>query len=162
MALPAKRLSKVQLPLGVNTATGNPLFLNAEWLQTGLHLIGPTGCGKSMVLFWLFQLLTKIQNATICLIDPKGSLYRMARDWAILHGLTLGLVLFDLAEPDIITGYNTLKPNGQPISTQVKFAREGFRSAWGAASFDETPQLARILFLCLFVARTLEVGLLEA
>lgn len=162
MALPAKKLSKRELPLGTNIATGNQLSLSGEWLQTGLHLIGPTGCGKSMVLFFLFQQLVKIRNATIFLFDPKGSLYRMARDWCILHGLTDLLVLFDLGEEEASIGYSNLRPNGQSVPAQVKFAREGFRSAWGQNSFDQTPQLARILFMILFVARTLELGLVEA
>lgn len=162
MALPTRKLSSYQLPLGTNVHTNTPLSLRAEWLRTGLHIIGPTGCGKSMFLFALFQWLTKIPNATIIVFDPKGGLYRMARDWTMLRGLTKRLVLFDMAEPEVTINYSNLTPNGQPITTQAKFARESFRSAWGQSSFDDTPQLARLLFLCLVVARTLELGLEEA
>src|SRR2546425_11734954 len=98
MALPAKKLSNHEFFLGVNTSTANPLFLNAGWVETGIHIIGPPGVGKSMLLFWLFQLCTKIRNATIVLLDPKGDLFFLARDWAISHGLTSRLDVFDLAD----------------------------------------------------------------
>jgi hypothetical protein len=36
------------------------------------------------------------------------------------------------------------------------------KSAWGADSFDATPLLARMLYLCLYVARAMRVSLMEA
>ena len=144
MALPQKKLCEYELPLGVNLATGNPLALNAEWLRTGLHVIGPTGCGKTRFLLNLFNQLTKINNATIFVLSPaKPDVYHMTRDAAIAGGLTSRLILFDIGDPEVTIGYNTLKPNGQPITTQAKFAKESFRSAWGQGSFDQTPQLKR-------------------
>jgi hypothetical protein len=162
MALPAKKLSNYFFPLGTNIDAGTIVHLCAQWLATGIHIIGPPGVGKTMLLFWLFQVCTKIRNATIVLFDPKGDLFYLARDWAIARGLVDRLDIFDLSDPEYCMQFSNLRPNGLEIASQTKFAREAFRSAWGQASFDLTPQLARLLFMVLFVARTLEWTLLEA
>jgi len=156
------RPSKRTIPLGTDRETGEKLRLSLDWLTTHLHIIGPTGTGKSRLLFHLFQQLVRVPQATIILIDPKGSLYRMCRDWAILHGLTKRLVLFDPSDSERVIGYNPLKPNGLSWSTHAKAAREGIAASRGQHSFDETPQLARFLFLILAAARLLELTLIEA
>jgi hypothetical protein len=40
--------------------------------------------------------------------------------------------------------------------------REGIKSAWGASTFDSTPLLARMLYLCLYVARAMSLSLMDA
>ena len=122
---------------GLNLGTtldGQPLFLRPEHVQTHLHLLGPTGCGKSRLMLWIYQNLCST-NRPIVLIDPKGSLYCMARDWSLSHGLQKRLVLFDLSG-DVVVGYNPLRPTNLRIDLQTQFAREGVKSAWGASTFD--------------------------
>jgi hypothetical protein len=146
--------------MGTDTEDGAGCYLAAKWLRTGLHVLGPTGTGKSRLLLWLFQLLCATGRPVI-LIDPKGGLFRMARDWALTHGHTKRLVLFDLGS-DILPGYNSLRENGLRIDVQAQWVREGIKSAWGAASFDATPLLARMLYLCLYVARAMSLSLMDA
>src|SRR6266705_3353529 len=50
---------------------GQPVYLSPKHLRTHLHLIGPTGQGKSRLLLWFYQLLCHT-NRPIVLIDPKG------------------------------------------------------------------------------------------
>jgi hypothetical protein len=85
----------------------------------------------------------------------------MARDWALTNGFSSRLVLFDLSS-EIIPGYNPLRENGLRIDVQAQWVREGIKSAWGASTFDATPLLARMLYLCLYVARAMSLSLLEA
>ncbi len=150
------------LLMGAEARTGMPILLNRDWLQTHMHLIGPPGSGKSRLLLWLFKTLAVQPDATVILMNPKGSLYRMARDWAIASGLTKRLVLFDPGEENSIIGYNPLAANGLAIATHAKAVREAIRSAWGQASFDQTAQLARLLFLALAAARELELTIVDA
>src|SRR5262249_51230942 len=141
-------------------ADGQPIYLAPKHLRTHLHLIGPTGQGKSRLLLWFFQLLCHT-NRPIVLIDPKGGLYRMARDWALTNGFSKRLVLFDLSG-DMLPRYNPLRENGLRIDLQAQWVREGVKSAWGASTFDATPLLARMLYLCLYVARAMSVSLMDA
>jgi hypothetical protein len=148
------RVRKRGLYLGTD-AEGQPVYLDRKHLRTHLHLLGPTGQGKSRLLLWFYELLCHT-NRPLVLIDPKGGLYRMARDWALANGLQKRLVLFDLSG-DVVPGYNPLRESDLPIHLQAQWVREGVRSAWGASTFDATPLLARMLYLCLYVARALAV-----
>lgn len=156
-ALPTK---PKPLQLGTNSASGNNLELAHRWLSTHLHVIGPTGEGKSRVLLHMFQQLCRT-NRPIILPDFKGDLFTMARDWALSHGYTKRLVLIDLSA-DMLPGYNPLRENGMRIDLQAQWVSEGVKSAWGQTTFDETPQLARMLYLCLYVARALKLSLADA
>src|SRR5918912_1757151 len=148
------RVHKRGLYLGTD-AEGQPVYLGPKHLRTHIHLLGPTGQGKSRLLLWFYQMLLNT-NRPIVLIDPKGGLYRMARDFAMTNGFQKRLVLFDLSG-DVLPGYNPLRENGLRIDLQTQWVREGIRSAWGASTFDSTPLLARMLYLCLYSARALEV-----
>jgi hypothetical protein len=150
------------LHLGTDAETGEPVYLGSKWLSTHLHLIGPPGVGKTRLLLWLFQLLARVPRATIIMVNPKGALVRMARDWTIAHGHADRLILFDPGDPETVIGYNPLRPNGLPVATHAKAAREAIRSAWGQSSFDQTPQLARFLYLGVASARDCELTLVEA
>jgi hypothetical protein len=156
------RVKKHGLFMGTDVVNNTPLYLLLKWLATHLHVIGPTGSGKSRFLLWLFSILMYL-GRPIIVIDPKGGLYTLCRDWAIANGFGKRLVLFDMSkDASMLPGYNPLRPNGLSISMQSKWIREGIRSAWGQDSFDATPQLMRFLFLTLFVARALELTLSEA
>lgn len=131
-------------------------------LKNNWHVIGPSGSGKTFFLYWLSQVLAFLPQAVVILLDPKpgGPLYRKTRDWAIARGLTKRLVLWDLsaASPP---GYNPNRKNGLAPATQAKANCEAVRSAWGQATFDATPQLKRWLFLAFYIARLLELTLIE-
>ena len=140
---------------------GQPIYLGKKHLSTHFHIIGPTGQGKSRLLLWLFQLLCHT-GRPIILVDPKGDLFRQARDWAMLNGYQRRLVLFDLSSTDVLPGYNPLRENGLRTDQQAQWIRESIRSAWGSSTFDTTPLLARMLYLCLYVARAMKVTLVDA
>lgn len=76
------RVHERGLYLGTD-ADSDSVYLVPEHLQTHLHVLGATGTGKSRFLFWLFQLLCHT-NRPIVLIDPKGGLYELARNYAML------------------------------------------------------------------------------
>jgi hypothetical protein len=156
----ARNIRRRGFYMGSDTEDGAGCYLAAKWLRTGLHVLGPTGTGKSRLLLWLFQLLCHT-GRPIVLIDPKGGLFRLARDWALANGYAKRLVLFDLGS-DTLPGYNPLRENGLRIDAQAQWVREGIKSAWGAASFDATPLLARMLYLCLYVARAMSLSLMDA
>lgn len=145
--------------LGADIHDHQSVFLMRKHLATHLHLSGPTGSGKSRLMLWLFELLCAT-NRPIVLVDFKGGLYKMARDYAMTHGYAKRLVLFDLSA-DIVPGYNPLRENGLRIDLQAQWVSEGVKSAWGQATFDQTPQLARMLYLCLYVARAMTISLVE-
>jgi len=157
--LPIKRKP---LLMGTDRTSGQAVSLKHDWLETHVQMVGPPGTGKTRLMLSIFKALAREPEATVILMNPKGSLFRMARDWAIADGLTERLVLFDPGEENAIIGYNPLAANGLAAATHAKAVREALRSAWGQASFDQTPQLARLLFLVLAVARVLELTLIDS
>jgi hypothetical protein len=154
-------LSKPTLPLGVD-CKNKAVSLAPKWLDTHLHLIGPPGTGKTRLMLWIFQQLARAPRATVILMNPKGDLCHLARDWAIGAGQTKRLVLFDTSDERVVLGYNPMRRNGLPIETQAKAVREGIRSAFGQSSFDSTPQMARLLYLTLTAALTCGLNLVDA
>lgn len=153
---------KKTLILGTDLDDGALVRIMLDVLSTHVHVLGPPGSGKTRLLLWMFRALSADPDATIILFNVKGSLGRMARDSAIAQGLAKRLVLFDPAETRAIIGYNPLMPNGLTVATQAKAVREAIRAGWGQVSFDQTPQLARLLFLALAVVRELGLTLIEA
>ena len=149
--------------IGTDLATNEPTYLNLKWLQQkNMHIVGPPGEGKSRFLFHLFQCLCRLPRASVVLINPKGNLGRMARDWALGNGLTKRLVWLDPGDEHATLGYNPLLPNSLPVAAHAKAVREAIRSSWGQANLDSTPQMARLLFLSLGVCRALHLTLSEA
>jgi hypothetical protein len=158
MALRFKR----PLLLGRDIDSGGSVSLGQDWFETHLHLIGPPGRGKTRLLFWIYQHLCRDPNATIVLVNPKGALARMARDWTISQGQSKRLLWFDPIDRRAILGYNPLAPTSSSVATQSERVREAIRSAWGQGSFDQTPQLARLLHLSLAVSIALQLTLVDA
>src|SRR6266436_5931712 len=150
------------LYLGNEVKSGEPISLRRKWFETHFHVLGPPDSGKTRLLLWIFEYLAQIPRATIALINPKGALARMARDWAIGHGQSKRLVWFDPGDREFAIGYNPLSANGLPVATHAKAVREAVRSAWGQSSFDATPQLARLLYLSIAVSLSLGHTMLDA
>lgn len=139
--------------------------LSPEALRYSWQVIGPSGSGKTYFLFWLFQMLTFLRGATLTVIDPKpgAPLFHKARNWCLSRGLTKRLAIMDLSDQSVTTGYNPLKPNGLAPATQAKAIREAILSAWGqTGELQHTPQLARYLYLSLYVACLLQLTLPQA
>ena len=155
-------LRRYGLPLGTDTADDSTAYLALHHLARHLHLIGPPGSGKTRLLFWIFQMLCSVPKATVILMNPKGSLCRDARDWMIQSGMAKRLVWFDPGSQGGVLGYNPMAPNGLGIATHAKKVRESIRSAWGQSDFDQTPQMARYLYLALATARSQGWGIVEA
>jgi hypothetical protein len=152
------RVQKRGLYLGT-APDGLPMYLKPEHLRTHLHVLGSTGTGKSRLMLWLFKLLCHT-NRPIILADFKGGLVEMVRNWALANGYAKRLVLFDMSASNLL-GYNPLRENGLRLDLQAQWVAEGVKSAWGQATFDATPQLARFLYLVLFVSRALKLSLVE-
>jgi len=138
---------------------GQSCYLKEEHLRTHLHLLGATGTEKSRLMLWLFKLLCHTRRPII-VADFKGGLVTMLRNWALANGYAKRLVLFDMCQ-DTLIGYNPLRENGLRIDLQSQWVAEGIKSAWGQATFDDTPQLARFLYLVLYVSRALKLSLVE-
>jgi len=157
-------LQEKGIPLGKNLATGEEVFLDLDLLKTHLHVIGPTGTGKTRFLLHLSKYLMQIPRATFIQIDFKGDLHELTRDYCISAGLAKRLVIFDPQNQEAVCGYNPLRPNGLPLGTHAKAVREGIEAAWGqnALDFAMTPQLHRFLYLTLYAVRELELTLVEA
>ena len=162
MKVPTLFNAQQWLKLGTDLEGGETVSMLLDRLTTHLHIIGPPGSGKTRFLLSLFQQLCDIPNSAIVLFNIKGDLGINARDWSISHGHTRRLIWFDPTENQNILGYNPLSPNGLPIASHAKNVREAIKSAWGQTTFDQTAQLARVLFLALFVARELTLTLTEA
>lgn len=161
---PYRQLTAVQrhgLELGTDVESGEPVYLPLKELETHLHLLGPPGVGKTRLLLQIFRLLCELPRATVIVFNPKGDFGRQARDAALAIGMKQRLVWFNPGEPDVVAGYNPLRPNGLAPATQAKAVREAIRAGWGQASFDSTPQMARLLFLLLYAARELQLDLVE-
>lgn len=137
---------------------GRPVYLPLERLFTHVHVLGPPGSGKTMLLLHIFQSLSTIKGATIFMMTAKGALCRHALAWCIANGYAQRTVWFDPGSEPVI-GYDPMYPTAVSPATHAKAVREAIRASWGQSSFDATPQLARFLFLVLSVARALELSL---
>lgn len=153
---------RVGLHMGTDVDVDREVRMSLDLFNTGVHVIGPPGSGKSRLLLWLFQRFCRVPNAMVILMNPKGELGRQARDWTIANGLTKRLTWFSPGDPGPVLGWNPLCPNGLPEATHAKAVREGLLAAWGQHGLDQTAQLARYLFLALACARHLQLTLAEA
>jgi hypothetical protein len=150
------------LELGNAVDTRQRVRLGLPWLDSGVHILGPTGSGKTRLLLHLFAQLSTLPKSTVVLFNPKGRLGAMARDFAISHGLTGRLSVFDPSDPELLPGFNPLRRNGLSVATQAKAVREAILAGHGQTDIDRTQQLARHLLLALYVALERGLTLLEA
>ena len=144
------RRFKKPLFLGREVKTGEPISLGRKWFETHLHVLGPPGSGKTRLLLWIFEYLAQIPSATIILINPKGDLARMARDWAVGHGLSIlrarsipGDRLEALALPTLVLWgrRDRLIPpeHGSQIAKHIPGARHVVITGAGHMPFYEKP-----------------------
>lgn len=149
--------------IGTRVADGAALYVRPNLLATHVAVTGTTGSGKTRWLLALSDLLARVPNASVIVINPKGSFGAQLRDQMIGNGFARRLVWFSpdaTAEHSIV--WNPLASNALPLATHAKAVREGLRAGWGQKSFDETPQLARYLYLALAVALEQGLTLVEA
>jgi hypothetical protein len=148
--------------VGTANHTGQSVFLNPNILNTHVEMLGSTGTGKTRLLTWLFSQLARVPRAAVIAINPKGSWGEELRDLVIANGLAKRFIWFNPGSDDHVLGWNPLQPNGLPVAIHAKATREAIRASWGQSDLDETPQLARFLYLALAVARELELTLVDA
>lgn len=148
--------------LGHDATDGFPLYLDSAWLETGVHIMGRTGSGKTRLLLGFLEQLIGYPNATVIVINPKGALGSMVRDATIAAGQSRRLIVFDPADTGMVCGYNPLRPNGLKPHIQAKAARDAILASVGQTSLDQTQQLARFMYLALAAARLCELTLVEA
>ncbi len=144
MIVPTLSRQKRWLHLGSAIDSNRRVDVSLEYLRTHLHIIGPPGSGKTRLLFWIFQLLCRPPEATVILLNPKGDLCHLARDWAISHGATKRLIWFDPGDQERVIGYNPVRPNHLPIATHAKAVREAIRSSWGQSTLYGSQCMATI------------------
>ena len=147
------------LRIGFDPQTGTGVDIPHTLFEAGCHIIGPTGCGKSRLILALAPKFFRLSNAATFLLTSKGALCHQARALAIADGLAARI---DWLDPADGFGYNPLFPNGASVANHAKAVREAVRASWGASSLDQTPQLARFLFLVLYAVRDLELTFVEA
>ena len=157
-----RALPKRALHIGRDIQSGEPINLSLARLSEHVDVVGPTGCGKTRsIMLKAFQELAPMTDVSVIAVTCKGDYATMCSDWAIAHGLTDKLVMFKPGAGPLV-GFNPLKRNGWPPERHAKMARTAVLAARGEHSLDETPQLARLLFLCLAVALEQGFTLIEA
>jgi hypothetical protein len=159
----AHQLRTQGLYIGGNTQTHEPYFLPLQDLFSHAVIWGPPGKGKTnLLLTSCFANLIHIPNATVILGIQKGDAGAQARDLVIQSGMLKRLIIFDPSDQEYVCGFNPLKPNGLTIATHAKQVRESLLAGWNQFNADQTPLLARFLFLSLYIARELELTLASA
>lgn len=139
--------------LGHDLRDGAPLHLAPKWLRTGIHVLGRTGSGKTRLLLSFVKQLIASTYAAVIVINAKGDFGRMVRDATIAAGQSRRLVFFDPSDSTHICGYNPLHSNDLDPYVQAKAARDAILAGLGQTSLEQTPQLARFLYLALTAAR---------
>jgi hypothetical protein len=139
--------------IGKSVSTGSDVYLSPEHhLGTHLHLLGPTGVGKSSFLEGVLKELIR-RGHGLCLITPHRDIYDHILTYcAHLHasrpelGLARRVIPFDIDESRHILGFNPVARNARVMTYQVVALMEAIRKSWGQANFNDTPLLARWLF----------------
>ena len=142
--------------LGTDRATGRPVDIGPKLLRTGLHLVGPPGMGKTNLILHMIAQIARRWSGPLFVFAVKGDLLPHVRDWAVNAGQASRLVFFDPADPEWVTGYDPLKPNGLDVADHARHVREALRAGLGQAHFDATQQLGRFLYAVLYVLRERE------
>jgi hypothetical protein len=120
--------------LGVATAPGErrEIGLSIDDARQHLHVIGPTGTGKSTLLANL-ALADISVGRSVVLIEPKGDVVAdvLAR---VPHERVADVVVVDPAEPRLPIGLNPLAAHGRSpelVADQVLAVFRGLSESWG-------------------------------
>jgi hypothetical protein len=137
---PSKAVPTGRRVVGVSTFPGRerPLALSAHDGLRHLHLLGPTGTGKSTLLLNLIAQDIAAGRGVV-VIEPKGDLIREVLERVPADRLD-DVVLFDPADERQPVGLNPLARNGRPpelVADQLLALFRGmYESSWGPRTND--------------------------
>lgn len=128
---------------------GDAVRIPGKVRSTHMHVIGPTGTGKSKLLELMIRDDIVAGNG-ICVIDPNANLYRAIVQWMAATGLTRkrGVHLLNPHMHDWGFGFNPLQGDADP-AVIVDAALSACVQAFGGEDMDAKPRLARVLRLML-------------
>lgn len=147
--LPMK--SNGQKLLTIGDSKYGPCGLSNEDVSQHIHILGPTGCGKSELMFAMFKQACP-RNIPIVLWDNKGGLAERCKDWAVTSGYGSRVNYMDLGSPDC-PGLDTSTSDDLELSIQVEAERDGILMGGANYDFAMVPQMQRMLYMGLYLAR---------
>jgi hypothetical protein len=136
---PAKAIPQIGRVVGISTAPGRewPIAIEALDGLRHLHLLGPTGVGKSTVLLNLI-VHDLAAGRGVVVIEPKGDLVRDVLERIPAARLD-DVVLLDPADPTPV-GLNPLAADGRPpglvADELLGMFRRMYESSWGPRTND--------------------------
>ena len=136
--------------LGIDTATGKPVFLPVQERTRGLYVIGKNGTGKSTLLENLI-VEDMEQGIGVCVLDPHGDLVDAVLE-RVPKARAAGIVVLDVADTEHPFGLNLFAvsdPNNTKlVDRAVSQLLEVFDKLWGP--LDEKPLMANLLRHCAY------------
>lgn len=128
----------VRIGEGTHPGTPSPIFLGRTERLSGVHIVGPTGTGKSTLLA-----NTAIQSIeagdSVVVLDPKGDLVTdlLGRIPEQRHD---DVVVLDPSDSERPVGFNPLQVSGVPgdvaVDHTVSIFADLFRRSWGPRTAD--------------------------
>jgi hypothetical protein len=146
--VPSIQLARDGRLLGVSDAPGidRPVAISEKASTTSLHIIGPTGTGKTTLLKQLISDDLR-QNRGLLVMETNGDLIAETLD-LIPAGRRNDVVLIDPTDPDFAVGLNPFAGNADPslVADQIG---ELFERLWAHSYGPRTAQLAHMGLLSL-------------
>ena len=142
---------------GTFPGTSRPVALSSDARARHLHLIGPTGVGKTTLLLNLIVQDLKAGHG-LTVLDPKGDLITdvLARVPEVRRD---DVIVVDPSDPETVVGFNPLTPLGGSLQTQVENVMGTIMSLWQSSWGPRTDDLLRAAMMT--VARHPELTLVE-
>lgn len=142
--IPPPKPSPKGLVIG-HTAHAEPhILLDQDRFSTHLHLIGPSGFGKS---FLLYSLICQdiLAGRGVCVIDPHSELYYMVLNFLVQRQISPERVI--VVNPLLDRWTARLNPlqGWDGMGSGTSLACESMIRVAGAENFQETPRLGRYL-----------------
>jgi DNA polymerase III delta prime subunit len=149
--------------MGTDLDTGRELYLRQERFERQPHLLfsGAPGVGKTVEMLIMIDALLAEPQASLFLLNPKGSLGRRAVDLVLARGQAQRLEVLDPSEEEYIPSYNPAHPNSLSWCVHAKQLREGIRQSTNMTSFDVAQQMQRVLFMFLAMTKLFDLTLAE-